>query len=368
MNPSLRKAPGIGPPVAMAAMGVAAAVAAGGAIGIITYQTSCGCYPSSSSRPVVVPVKKRASTATSLTGEVSCQLPQNLYRSRLHVTLVGDMLMHGCVAGLAEGSIFLRGADICKGNKELHIIKDGELALTMYFDDEEDVEFWLEGLSSAVRVSDSLPKLFSVHTREIHKKNEEASLAQQNMSKLLSLKRRELTAVEEKAQGYQMVADQRQQEVRELQEQLSTYAVLASQKEEENERLRLEVAEKDEKSKIERQRQDRMELETTAASTEDVTKYLDSAVDFPSDGSATHSKDKGSLSGSRHSQRAQIAKNQKMEEVQKRLLAMQKLLEQSDTSSSHRKARHSIPASLKNLNGETGTQEPLSASQTNFKF
>lgn len=347
----------------MAAMGVAAAVAAGGAIGIITYQTSCGCYPSSSSRPVVVPVKKRASTATSLTGELSCQLPHNLYRSRLHVTLVGDMLMHGCVAGLAEGSIFLRGADICKGNKELHIIKDGELALTMYFEDEEDVEFWLEGLSSAVRVSDSLPKLFSVHTREMHKKNEEVSLAQlaqQNMSKLLSLKRRELTAVEEKAQGYQMVADQRQQEVRELQEQLSTYAVLASQKEEENERLRLEVAEKDEKSKMERQRQDRMELETTAASTGDVTKYLDSAVDFASDGSATHSKDKAG-SGSTHSQRAQMSKNQKMEEVQKRLLAMQKLLEQSETSSHPRKARHSIPATLKNLNSETGIQAPLSA-------
>ena len=281
--------------------------------------------------------------------------------------------MHGCVAGLAEDSIFLRGADICKGNKELHIIKDGELALTMYFEDEEDVEFWLEGLSCAVRVSENLPKLFSVHTREIHKKNEEVSLAQlaqQNMSKLLSLKRRELTAVEEKAQGYQMVADQRQQEVRELQEQLSTYAVLASQKEEENERLRLEVAEKDEKSKMERQRQDRMELETTAASTEDVAKYLDSAVDFASDGSATHSKDKGGLSGSRHSQCAQMAKNQKMEEVQKRLLAMQKLLEQSETSSSHpRKARHSIPATLKNLNSETGIQAPLSASRTwSFKL
>lgn len=40
----------------MAAMGMAAAVAAGGAIGIIAYQTSCGCYPGS--RPVAVPVKK----------------------------------------------------------------------------------------------------------------------------------------------------------------------------------------------------------------------------------------------------------------------------------------------------------------------
>lgn len=45
MNPSCQKSipavfPGIGPSVAMAAMGVAAAVAAGGAIGIITYQTS----------------------------------------------------------------------------------------------------------------------------------------------------------------------------------------------------------------------------------------------------------------------------------------------------------------------------------------
>ena len=39
MNPSCQKSIGF-PSVAMAAMGVAAAVAAGGAIGIITYQTS----------------------------------------------------------------------------------------------------------------------------------------------------------------------------------------------------------------------------------------------------------------------------------------------------------------------------------------
>ena len=306
----------------MAAMGVAAAIAAGGAIGIITYQTSCGCYPSSSSHPVMVPVKKRASTATSLTGEVSCQLPGTLGRCRLHVTLVGDMLMHGFVAGQAEGSIFLRGADICRSNKELHIIHDGELALTMYFDYEEDAECWAQGLSSAVRVSDSLPKLFSVQTREINKKKEEASLAQANMSKLLSMKRRELTEVEEKAQSYQMAADQREREVLELQERLSSYAVLASQKEEENERLRLEMAENSEKNKIQRQQALHLdELETTAAS--EAKKNLDDLTS-----SASHSK------GPR--------KNQKMEEVQKRLLAMQKLLAQSDAP----RARHSVPASF----------------------
>eukprot|EP00438_Fugacium_kawagutii_P007187 Skav210220 [mRNA] locus=scaffold2492:223566:224564:- [translate_table: standard] len=325
-------------------MGVVAAVAAGGAIGIVSYQASCGCCPLSSSRPVAVPVKKRASTATSLTGEVSCQLPGTLGRSCVHCTLVGDMLMYGFAAGQAEGSIFLRGAEICKNGKgELCVIKDGELALTMYFETEEDVEFWLEGLSSAVRVSDSLPKLFSVQTREIRKKNEEVNLAKQDMSnysKLLSLKRRELTEVEEKAQNYQFVADQRQQEVRELQERLSTVAVLASQKEEENERLRLEVAEKEEINKMQIERLahlDRLELETTAASTPDGQKCLDSAVDVGSDGSASN--------GNRSMRSSQRAKQQKMEEVQKRLLAMQKLLEQSD-SSTMRRARRSVPASF----------------------
>ena len=41
----------------MAAMGMAAAIAAGGAIGIIAYQTSCG-WEHPNSRPVAVPVKK----------------------------------------------------------------------------------------------------------------------------------------------------------------------------------------------------------------------------------------------------------------------------------------------------------------------
>lgn len=197
----------------MAAMGVAAAVAAGGAIGIIAYQTSCGCYPSSASRVVSVPVKKRSSTTTSLMGEVLCQLPGMLGRTRRHVTLVGDMLMHGSVAGQAEGSIFLRGAEVCKHGKELHVIKDAELAIAIYFDDEEEADFWAKGLSSAVKVSDSLPKLFSMHAREMSKRSEEANASAANaISKLLSLKRRELTEVERKAHNYELVADQKQQE------------------------------------------------------------------------------------------------------------------------------------------------------------
>eukprot|EP00913_Durusdinium_trenchii_P026766 g25107.t1 len=61
------------------------------------------------------------------------------------------------------------------------------------------------------------------------------------ISKLLSLKRRELTEVERKAHNYELVADQKQQEVQELQERLAAQAALASQKEEEMERLRQEV-------------------------------------------------------------------------------------------------------------------------------
>ena len=198
----------------MAAMGVAAALAAGGAIGIISYQTSC-CYPAVASRAAVsVPVKKRSSTTTSLTGEISCQLPGMLGRTRRHVTLVGDMLMHGSAAGQAEGSIFLRGAQVCRHAKELHVIKDAELAIAIYFDHEEEVDVWANGLSSAVRVSDTLPKLFSMHAREMNKRSEEASAsaATQAISKLLSIKRRELTEVERKAHDYELVADQRQQE------------------------------------------------------------------------------------------------------------------------------------------------------------
>ena len=64
------------------------------------------------------------------------------------------------------------------------------------------------------------------------------------------LKRRELTEVEEKAQTYQMMADQHQQKVLELEARISSYEVLASQKDQENERLRLEV-EANENKKIE---------------------------------------------------------------------------------------------------------------------
>ncbi|CAK9033740.1 unnamed protein product [Durusdinium trenchii] len=311
--------------LAMAAMGVAAAVAAGGAIGIIAYQTSCGCYPSSASRVVSVPVKKRSSTTTSLMGEVLCQLPGMLGRTRRHVTLVGDMLMHGSVAGQAEGSIFLRGAEVCKHGKELHVIKDAELAIAIYFDDEEEADFWAKGLSSAVKVSDSLPKLFSMHAREMSKRSEEANASAANaISKLLSLKRRELTEVERKAHNYELVADQKQQEVQELQERLAAQAALASQKEEEMERLRQEV--EAEKNKV-----DRMELDTTAASA-------------PADESSRAENDEKEKCH-RYHQRAHFEKSQKMEEVQKRLLAMQKLLEQSEAPGV-RKPRRSTPASF----------------------
>ena len=49
--------------------------------------------------------------------------------------------------------------------------------------------------------------------------------------------------VEEKAQTYQMMADQHQQKVQELEARISSFEVLASQKDQENERLRLEVEE-----------------------------------------------------------------------------------------------------------------------------
>ena len=318
----------------MAAMGMAAAVAAGGAIGIIAYQTSCGCYPGS--RPVAVPVKKRASTS-SVSGECMCLLPGNLSRSKLHLTLVGDMLLYGSGRGQAEGSIFLRGAELCKDVKVLHVIKDGERAISIDLND-ENADFWLQGLSSAVR-AETLPKLFSVHTREAYKKKEEATNAHANVSKLLSLKRRELTEVEEKAQTYQMMADQHQQKVLELEARISSFEVLASQKDQENERLRLEV-EANENKKIETARfPDRLEdLEVSGSS-----------------GSSGFCPQRGGG----HRQRDSNLKNQKMEEVQKRLLAMQKLLESEGmkhishtTPAATRKGRHSVPASFQSQAGD----------------
>ena len=58
-----------------------------------------------------------------------CLLPGNLSRSRLHLTLVGDMLLYGAGRGQAEGSIFLRGAELCQDVKVLHVIKDAGLDL-----------------------------------------------------------------------------------------------------------------------------------------------------------------------------------------------------------------------------------------------
>lgn len=193
--------------------------------------------------------------------------------------------MHGSAAGQAEDSIFLRGAQVFRYGKELQVIKDGELTIAMFFDHDEEAELWGNGLSSALRVSDSLPKLFSVAKRS------EAS----QVSKLLSLKRKELHEVEQKAHSYELVADQRQQQVHELQQRLATAELIASEKDQEMERLR--------------QRCD-MELSTPSAEGES---------------------------------RLQQREKKKMEEVQKRLLAMQKLLEQSDPP---RKPRRSTPASF----------------------
>jgi len=63
--------------------------------------------------------------------------------------------------------------------------------------------------------------------------------------------------------------------------------------------------------------------------------------------------------GGGHRQRDSNLKNQKMEEVQKRLLAMQKLLESEGmkhishtTPAATRKGRHSVPASFQSQAGD----------------
>ena len=87
------------------------------------------CYnvpPTPTNQPFMANVPRRASTS-SVSGECMCLLPGNLSRSKLHLTLVGDMLLYGSGRGQAEGSIFLRGAELCKDVKVLHVIKDAGL-------------------------------------------------------------------------------------------------------------------------------------------------------------------------------------------------------------------------------------------------
>ncbi|CAJ1422026.1 unnamed protein product [Effrenium voratum] len=317
---------------AMAAIGAAAALAAGGAIGIIAYQTESCCYPPSAAR---VPVKKRASTATSLMGEVLCHIPGMMSKTRRHVTLVGDMLMHGSVPGHAEGSIFLRGAVVSLAGSEVRVMKEGEASIAIFLENEDEAEFWAEGLTSAITTSDSLPKLFSMHNREMQslgKRNEEFASQNHHISKMLSLKRREFCEVERKAQNYEHVADMRQQEVQDLQARLADFTKLATAKETEMRRIREEV-----EAEKQRLRDERLKIEGQAASAtaeaasrrNEVAELFTEVVNAETEAYEKEKKLK-------HLQKAHFEKSHQMEEVQKRLLSMQKLLEQSEAPSGRR--------------------------------
>ena len=53
---------------------------------------------------------------------------------------------------------------ICGPQQNIRKTKDGERAISIDLND-ANADFWFQGLSSAVR-AETLPKLFSVHTRD----------------------------------------------------------------------------------------------------------------------------------------------------------------------------------------------------------
>lgn len=322
----------------MAAVGAAAAMAAGGAIAFIAYQTDCCCYASTTS---VVPVKKRPSTATSLTGEASCYIAGALTSHRRHITLVGDLLMYGTAPGLAEGSIHLQGANVELRDSEIRILRNGELAMSIVLENDDEADFWADRLSAAAFMCESLPKLISMHNRQ---RNEEFAAENKQISKMLSLKCRQFSEVEQKANDYEQVAGERSQEVRELQEKIATFADRAAEKEEEVRRARQEVEE--EKRRL---RTDRMHIESKVASaTAEAASRRNEVAELYTEviNAETMAEEKEKLL--KKMERAHLEKSHQMEEVQKRLLTMQKLLEQSEAPAARttRKSRRSLPASF----------------------
>eukprot|EP00441_Pelagodinium_beii_P045786 CAMPEP_0197623250 /NCGR_PEP_ID=MMETSP1338-20131121/3299_1 /TAXON_ID=43686 ORGANISM="Pelagodinium beii, Strain RCC1491" /NCGR_SAMPLE_ID=MMETSP1338 /ASSEMBLY_ACC=CAM_ASM_000754 /LENGTH=347 /DNA_ID=CAMNT_0043193161 /DNA_START=39 /DNA_END=1082 /DNA_ORIENTATION=- len=238
----------------MAMLGAAAALTAGAAAAAVALQQN---WCMSGAEAVLVPVKKRASTATTASCEAYLSIPEMLVHGKRHITLVGDMLMYAQEVGKAEGSVHLQGAQVTWHFREVRATKESEVLISLTFDTEDEAEFWSEKIRTSSMMSENLPKLFSMQRRQLQ------NLGQRNqeISKHLSTKRRECLEVERKARSYEEVVGQRSQEVRDLEARAADFQEMATQREMDLQYLReqLEVEKKrflEERASIETKVQD----------------------------------------------------------------------------------------------------------------
>jgi len=214
----------------MAMLGTAAALTAGAAAAAVALQQD---WCLTGAQAVFVPVKKRASTATTASCEAYCSIPDML-RGKRYITLVGDMLMFAQEAGKAEGSVHLQGARTTWHLREVRTTKDSELLISLTFDTENEAEFWAEKIKTSSMMSENLPKLFSLQRRQMQhlgQKNQEFSSANAQISKLLSSKRRECFEVEQKARFYEEDVGRQSKEVKNLTARAADFQQMASQRE-----------------------------------------------------------------------------------------------------------------------------------------
>jgi len=184
--------------------------------------------------------------------------------TKCYITIVGDMLMYGHQQGHAEGSVHLQGASaICCGGREVVITKDGNRLAVVTLSCEKEAVSWAEQMSSVSTMSENLPKLFSIQGRELlnlGQRNQEFETENQKYVKLLSMKRRECTEVERKANDYAAAVGQRSREAAELRNKAMSYAELAAKREADIKKLRLEVEQEKRKHLA-----NRLEMETKVA-------------------------------------------------------------------------------------------------------
>eukprot|EP00930_Biecheleria_cincta_P078959 TRINITY_DN6660_c0_g1_i1.p1 TRINITY_DN6660_c0_g1~~TRINITY_DN6660_c0_g1_i1.p1 ORF type:complete len:354 (+),score=83.07 TRINITY_DN6660_c0_g1_i1:49-1062(+) len=328
----------------MAMLGTAAAIAAGAAtsMALLKHVMSSRCF--TGPQAVLVPIKKRASTNVTQSGQAFVRTPDMFATTKCYITIVGDMLMYGQQQGHAGGSVHLQGISATCNGREIVITKDGDTLAVVTMSRPEEAESWAEQMSVVSTMSENLPKLFSIQGRELlnlGQRNQEFETENRKYVKLLSMKRRECTEVERKANDYAAAVGQRSREAAELRNKALSYAELAAQREADLTRLRLEVEEEKRKHFA-----DRLAMETkvammSAEANASRNEVAELSAEVISVECAALEKDMeiDKLAKDRHQQSKQLAV------VRNSLVAMQELLANDQVKQSKRRqGRISMPS------------------------
>lgn len=317
-------------------LGTAAAIAAGAATAaaLLKHASSSRCF--AGPQAVLVPIKKRASTNVTQSGQAFVRTPDMFATTKCYITIVGDMLMYGQQPGHAEGSVHLQGVSTACSGREVVITKDGDRLAVITMSYQEEAESWAEQMSSVATMSENLPKLFSIQGRELmnlDQRNQEFETENRKYVKLLSMKRRECTEVERKANDYAAAVGLRSREAAELRNKALSYAELAAKREADLTRLRLEVEEEKRKHLA-----DRLEMQTKVAmmsaeanASRNEVAELSAEVISVECAALEKERELDKLAKDQHQQSKQLSV------VRNSLVAMQELLAHDETKQSKRR-------------------------------